>query len=107
MAPSASDSDRLGITSCGSISSRLPSPVQLGQAIKGLRVIKPAAKGKEGQEGLSAGERVIVSGMQRVRPGTQVEAKRQAPPKRPGSPLSKLLTPERPGTAPGKPAAAD
>ena len=36
--------------------------VKLGQEIKGLRVIK---------EGLSEGERVIVSGMQRVRPGAR------------------------------------
>lgn len=54
--------------------------VTLGQAIGELRVIRPAAKGKEGNEGLSVGERVIVSGVQRVRKGTQVDAEPQAPP---------------------------
>jgi RND family efflux transporter MFP subunit len=67
-------------------------PVQLGQAIKGLRVIKAPAQGKKGKEGLVAGERVIISGMQRVRPGTQVEATVKAPPKRPESSLNKLLS---------------
>src|SRR6185437_5258192 len=41
--------------------------VSLGQAIQGLRAIKAAQKGNEGKEGLLAGDRVIVSGMQRVR----------------------------------------
>jgi RND family efflux transporter MFP subunit len=56
--------------------------VKLGQAIHGLRVIK---------EGLKKGERVIISGMQRVRPEAQVRPKMQAPPKPTGSPLGKLL----------------
>jgi RND family efflux transporter MFP subunit len=60
--------------------------VKLGQAIHGLRVIK---------EGVAAGERVIVSGMQKVRPGAQVEVKMEPPPKKPDSPLGKLLTFER------------
>ena len=41
-------------------------PVTVAQEIKGLRVVK---------EGLSPGDRVIVSGQQRVRTGVQVEAK--------------------------------
>jgi RND family efflux transporter MFP subunit len=67
--------------------------VELGQVIqtrtkkgrgpvKALRVIKA---------GLEKGERVIVSGMQRVRPEVEVEAAMQAPPKPPNSPLQKLL----------------
>jgi RND family efflux transporter MFP subunit len=79
-------------------------PVQRGQALQGLRVIKAPAKGKEGKEGLAPGERVIVSGMQRVRRGIQVEAALKPPPRRPQSPLSKLLTP-KPGNGPAKKAA--
>jgi RND family efflux transporter MFP subunit len=41
-------------------------PVTPGQEIKGMRVIK---------QGLSGDERVILSGMQRVRPGAQVQIK--------------------------------
>jgi hypothetical protein len=37
------------------------------------------------------GERVIVSGMQRVRPSTVVQATLQPPPKPPEFPLRKLL----------------
>jgi RND family efflux transporter MFP subunit len=66
-------------------------PVQPGLAINGLRVIKAPAKGKEGKEGLSPGEQVIVIGMQRVRPGVKVEVKMQAPPKPPVSSLTRLL----------------
>jgi RND family efflux transporter MFP subunit len=46
-----------------------------------LRVIKPADTGKEGKEGLSQGERVIVTGQQQVRPKMQVQVKMQEPPK--------------------------
>jgi RND family efflux transporter MFP subunit len=56
--------------------------VKIGQAIQGLRVIK---------EGLKAGERVIVTGMQRAKSKDQVQVKVQPPPKAPGSPLLKLL----------------
>jgi multidrug efflux system membrane fusion protein len=66
-------------------------PVTLGQALEGLRAIKLPAKGNEGKEGIQAGERVIISGMQRVRAGQQVKVKIQAPPKAPMSPLGKLL----------------
>lgn len=58
-------------------------PVKIGQAIKGLRVIKAPEKGQEGKEGLSEGDRVIVSGMQQVRPKMQVQVKVQDPPSRP------------------------
>jgi RND family efflux transporter MFP subunit len=57
-------------------------PVTLGQETKGLRVIK---------EGVSAGERVIITGMQRVRQGAKVQVKVQPPPKPPGSALGQLL----------------
>jgi len=57
--------------------------VNVGQELEGLRVIK---------DGLAEGERVIVSGMQRVRPGTEVEVKMQPRPKAPESPLVRLLT---------------
>jgi multidrug efflux system membrane fusion protein len=39
-------------------------PVQLGPEIDGLRVV---------QAGLTAGETVVVNGLQRVRPGAQVQ----------------------------------
>jgi multidrug efflux system membrane fusion protein len=69
--------------------------VKLGQALHGLRVIK---------EGLAGGERVIIGGMQRVRPKAQVQPTVQAPPKAPESPLSKLLTLDPAGAGPRKPA---
>jgi multidrug efflux system membrane fusion protein len=65
--------------------------VSVGQAIGGLRVIQAPAKGKQDKEGIKEGERIIVVGQQRVRPGTQVTVKAQAPPKRPESSLGKLL----------------
>jgi RND family efflux transporter MFP subunit len=66
-------------------------PVTLGQALEGLRAIKIPAKDKVGQEGVQAGDRVIISGMQRVRAGQQVKLKLQPPPKQPHSPLRKLM----------------
>jgi RND family efflux transporter MFP subunit len=57
-------------------------PVTLGQGIHGLRVIK---------ENLSEGERVIISGQQRVRPKTIVQAKMEDPPTPPHSPLTQVL----------------
>jgi RND family efflux transporter MFP subunit len=80
--------------------------VTLGQEIKGLRVIRDT--GVKG-EGVAKGERVVISGMQRVRPGVQVHAEVQAPPKPPESPLGKLLSGARPEAAPqqeNKPAGA-
>ncbi len=44
-------------------------PVQLGPVIDGLREV---------QSGLTAGEKVIVNGLQRVRPGAQVQAQQVA-----------------------------
>jgi RND family efflux transporter MFP subunit len=65
--------------------------VELGQEVHGLRAIK---------KNLSPGERVIVSGMQRVRPGPQkddLKAKiMENPPKPPDSPLGRLLGANRP-----------
>jgi RND family efflux transporter MFP subunit len=57
-------------------------PVVLGQGIHGLRVIK---------EGLAEGDRVIISGQQRVRPDMPVHAAMQDPPKPPASPLGHVL----------------
>lgn len=76
--------------------------VELGQAIHDLRVIK---------KGLTGHEQVIVSGMQRVRAKSEVQVKKQGPPKPPHTSLGKLLTFDRPATAAGgpsggKPAAA-
>jgi len=56
-----------------------------GQEIHGLTVIK---------NGLSKGERVIVSGMQRVKQGVQVQVKVQEPPEPPASSLVQLLRPQ-------------
>jgi multidrug efflux system membrane fusion protein len=62
-------------------------PVTLGQAKGELQVIEPlkivrtdkgarlAAPGESGEDSLKAGERVIVGGLQRVRPGLKVEAR--------------------------------
>jgi RND family efflux transporter MFP subunit len=58
----------------------------LGHALGKLRVVK---------EGLAEGERVIVSGTQRVREGIQVVPQIQEPPARPESPLAKLLNKTR------------
>jgi RND family efflux transporter MFP subunit len=44
-------------------------PVQLGPVIDGLRVV---------QSGLAAGETIVVNGLQRVRPGAQVQAQHVA-----------------------------
>ena len=44
-------------------------PVQLGPVIDGLRVV---------QSGLAAGETIVVNGLQRVRPGAQVQPQRVA-----------------------------
>jgi membrane fusion protein, multidrug efflux system len=60
--------------------------VQLGQSLQGLRVIR---------EGIKDGERVIVSGMQRVKPGAVVKAEMKEPPPPPPSPLTKILKEDR------------
>jgi RND family efflux transporter MFP subunit len=62
--------------------------VEIGQGIQGLRVIK---------KGLSEGEQVIVNGMQRVRPKSEVQVKIQEPPEPPKSPLGKLLASNKEG----------
>ena len=56
--------------------------VKLGQAVGDLRVIRPAEKGKEGQEGLTKDDRVIIEGMQRMRKDSVVEPTEKAPPPR-------------------------
>jgi len=70
--------------------------VKLGQPIGELRVIRPPEAGNEGKEGLTEGERIIVSGMQRVRKGVEVETEMRPPPAQPHMPLVRLLA-ERPG----------
>jgi len=62
-------------------------PVQLGAMIKGLRVVR---------EGLKPEDWVIISGVQRARPGMKVDAQRQEL-----SPKQNLLTPEASLFAPG------
>jgi RND family efflux transporter MFP subunit len=81
-----SDQGRKYVYVVGANSEVIYRPVELGQEIHGLRVIK---------KGLADGDRVIVSGMQRVRPGAQVQVKMQGPPKKPESPLGRLLTLKR------------
>ncbi len=65
--------------------------VKLGQAVGEWRVIRPPEKGKEGQEGLTKGDRVIKEGMQRVRPGSAVEPDQSAPLAPPAMALVRLL----------------
>jgi multidrug efflux system membrane fusion protein len=57
-------------------------PVEMGQALEGLRVIK---------KGVSEGDRVIIVGMQRVRAKQAVEVQTQDPPKPPSSHLARIL----------------
>ena len=57
-------------------------PVQLGPVIDGLRVV---------QSGLTAGENIIVNGLQRVRPGVQVQAQHVAMGRPPAEPGKQLL----------------
>jgi multidrug efflux system membrane fusion protein len=61
--------------------------VTLGQSIQGLRAIK---------DGLKEGERVIVTGMQRVRPEAVVQTKTKEPPQTPRSPLTDVLRSKEP-----------
>jgi len=68
--------------------------IKLGQSIKDLRVIRPPAKGKEGKEGLAAGDRIVISGMQRVRSGISVDADLKPPPPPPRMPLVRLMAGE-------------
>jgi membrane fusion protein, multidrug efflux system len=65
--------------------------VQLGQTLREWRVILPPRKGKEGQEGLSLDDRVIVSGMQRVSKGRRVDAELHPPAAPPDVPLVRML----------------
>ncbi|HEY7425492.1 MAG TPA: efflux RND transporter periplasmic adaptor subunit [Gemmataceae bacterium] len=67
--------------------------VSLGQSIQKLRAIKEAKRDTEGKilEGLEEGERVIVTGMQRVRADAVVKTKTEEPSEPPRSPLTELL----------------
>ncbi len=60
--------------------------VKLGQELQGMCVIK---------EGIKDGERVVVAGMQRVRPSAVVKAELREPPPPPPSPLTKILKEDR------------
>jgi RND family efflux transporter MFP subunit len=71
--------------------------VTLGQEIKGMRVIR---------DGLNKEDKVLISGMQRVRAGVQVHATMQDPPKVPESPLGALLKNQHAAKPIEKPAAA-
>jgi multidrug efflux system membrane fusion protein len=53
--------------------------VTLGQEIKGLRVVR------DGRDGLTRDQKVMITGMQRVRPGVEVHVRVQEPPKPPSS----------------------
>ena len=64
-------------------------PVELGQEIQKLRVIK---------KGLGPDERVIITGTQRVRAEDEVRPNLKEPPKPPESRLSQLLASWKPGT---------
>lgn len=80
-------------------------PVQIGQSVQGLRVIEAAKRDRDGKitEGLDKDERVIISGMQRVRPNMAVHLRMQPPPPSPGFPMGKLLKlPEKFSDAPDK-----
>lgn len=66
--------------------------VTLGPSLQGLRVIKEADKD---DEGLKGGERVIVEGMQRVRPGAAVQLKTREAAKAPRAPLTELLSSQK------------
>jgi RND family efflux transporter MFP subunit len=65
-------------------------PVTLGQEVQALRVIK---------KGIDGGERVMVSGMQRVRPGVKVEARVEPPPKPPSQGASLAGQPQQAPTS--------
>jgi multidrug efflux pump subunit AcrA (membrane-fusion protein) len=64
--------------------------IKLGQSIRDLRVVRNPDPGMEGKEGLAENELIIVSGMQRVRNGIQVDVETQAPPAAPEMPLVRL-----------------
>jgi RND family efflux transporter MFP subunit len=69
-------------------------PVQLGPVVDGLRVVNA---------GLTAGETIVVNGLQRVRPGAQVAPQRVAMgERRPGEDAA-LLVHNAPGTSEARP----
>jgi RND family efflux transporter MFP subunit len=74
--------------------------VTLGQEVQGLRVVK---KEKDEKDDLKEGDRVIVSGMQRVRAGDEVKITNQAAPPPPESPLVRKLAAHRAGNEAERP----
>ncbi|HEX4590207.1 MAG TPA: efflux RND transporter periplasmic adaptor subunit [Gemmataceae bacterium] len=91
-----SDQDRKYVYVVGSDNKAGYQQVFTGQSIGLLRVIK---------KGLKTGDRVVVSGMQRIKPDAEVEVKMQAPPK-PPSAEGKRLTYDLPAKRGGDTAAA-
>jgi RND family efflux transporter MFP subunit len=69
-------------------------PVQLGSVVDGLRVV---------QSGLTAGEVIVVNGLQRVRPGAQVAAQRVAMGERRPGEEPRLLAHNASGTSEARP----
>jgi RND family efflux transporter MFP subunit len=69
-------------------------PVQLGPVIDGLRVV---------ESGLAAGETIVVNGLQRVRPGTQVAPQRVAMGERPNGENATMLAHNVSGTHEARP----
>jgi RND family efflux transporter MFP subunit len=92
------DQDRKYVYVVGDSDTVAYRKVDLGQEIKGLRVVR---------DGLAEGERVMVVGMQRVRPGATAHVTMKDAKRPPDSPLRKLpgvnhpaapARPDRPGT---------
>jgi multidrug efflux pump subunit AcrA (membrane-fusion protein) len=73
--------------------------VTVGQAVGVLSVILPPEPGKEG---IQLGDRIVVTGQQRVRPDVQVKVKTQPPPKRPEATLGRLMAENRPAPEAGR-----
>jgi multidrug efflux system membrane fusion protein len=75
-------------------------PVEIGQVIDGLRVIKPAKRKAWWSSVLVSGvgpeDRVIIVGMQRVRAGSEVKPDVKAPPPPPKSPFVELSEKRQP-----------
>ena len=61
---------------------RQPGGLQVAVPVKLVRTeggFRPAREGEKGEDSLKPGDRVIVGGLQRVRPGMKVEARPREP----------------------------